>query len=297
MREHSETIERELQDADADEHMYRELNRQEVMRSWKDACQMKKENEEREKRVKDFDEDVAGPSAMLHFDGETANFHVEDRRKKNQMKDWVAEQLKEKADLKAASDYEETQYAEMLKIVDEIREGAEIEEKQVRQYVTNTIKDQNLELAAEVKYKNDKERAEAKKGGRIIKGLIEEDKASAINEYGRVYRRDMFKGFTVAQQKRMLSENDDMVRMKQDMDTMISNQDYEWSLQQDLQLKAMEACEYEEELLRSSQLNQYTANLKLQKDEKLKKAADFKKSHFSGETTGSLLDSMGRSAR
>lgn len=43
---------------------------------------------------------------------------------------------------------------------------------------------------------------------------FDEDRGAAMNESGRIIRVDMFKGFTAEQQKRMLQDNEDIVRQK-----------------------------------------------------------------------------------
>lgn len=45
-------------------------------------------------------------------------------------------------------------------------------------------------------------------------GAFDEDRGAAMNESGRIIRVDMFKGFTAEQQKRMLQDNEDIVRQK-----------------------------------------------------------------------------------
>lgn len=44
--------------------------------------------------------------------------------------------------------------------------------------------------------------------------VFDEDRGAAMNESGRIIRVDMFKGFTAEQQKRMLQDNEDIVRQK-----------------------------------------------------------------------------------
>jgi hypothetical protein len=252
-REHAEAVEQELLDNDGDEYTIREQTRTEVMKNWEDSIVAKKQKEAEERAVKDFDMDVAGPSSMLYFAGESTNYYANNRQKKTLQREYVREQLAEKAEEKAMQELEEDKYVEVMKFVHEMRGEAENDVRELKQYISHSVKDHNLSLAASAKARREIERADAKKpGGNLIKSLLEEDKQAAINSNGRVYRRDMFKGFTVAQQKRIMSENQDQVDAKLNMDIMRSNNDYEWSLQQDLQLKAMEATEYDERTKREA---------------------------------------------
>jgi DNA-binding transcriptional regulator of glucitol operon len=44
--------------------------------------------------------------------------------------------------------------------------------------------------------------------------LFNEDKNTAINEKGRVVRVDMFKGYTVEQRRKILQENEEVMRQQ-----------------------------------------------------------------------------------
>ena len=44
--------------------------------------------------------------------------------------------------------------------------------------------------------------------------LFNEDKNAAINEKGRVVRVDMFKGYTVEQRRKILQENEEVMRQQ-----------------------------------------------------------------------------------
>lgn len=47
-----------------------------------------------------------------------------------------------------------------------------------------------------------------------IGALNEEDLDKAMDEYGRITRRDMFRGFTAAQRARIVRDNEDIIRMR-----------------------------------------------------------------------------------
>ena len=42
----------------------------------------------------------------------------------------------------------------------------------------------------------------------------EEDVTTAMNEYGRITRRDMFRGFTTAQRRRIIQDNEVIMKMR-----------------------------------------------------------------------------------
>jgi hypothetical protein len=44
--------------------------------------------------------------------------------------------------------------------------------------------------------------------------LFNEDKGTAMDEYGRIIRRDMFKGFTEEQKKKIMLDNINIVKEK-----------------------------------------------------------------------------------
>ncbi len=69
---------------------------------------------------------------------------------------------------------------------------------------------------------------------------FDEDRGSAMNDQGRIIRVDMFKGFTAEQQRRMLQDNEDIIRAKNAAKERDRRQEYDWMVQQDMSLRAME---------------------------------------------------------
>jgi hypothetical protein len=61
-----------------------------------------------------------------------------------------------------------------------------------------------------------------------------------MNDQGRIIRVDMFKGFTAEQQRRMLQDNEDIIRAKNAAKERDRRQEYDWMVQQDMSLRAME---------------------------------------------------------
>jgi hypothetical protein len=128
-----------------EERQMREFQMNQIKKCWEDAKEYKKQQAALPPPI-DFDSENAGPAAALRFVGEDPQRKERHYSQKRQMHNWVQEQLAEKAHLKHLMKQEEMSYAEMLKAIDEIREANEREEREMRQYLMETVKQQNREV-------------------------------------------------------------------------------------------------------------------------------------------------------
>jgi hypothetical protein len=94
-----------------------------------------------------------------------------------------------------------------------------------------------------------------------IEALHSEDVTKAMDEYGRVTRRDMFKGFTAAQKRRIMQENDVIMRMRREVLYSEQKEDEAWMLQQLAQSRAMEQVLYEDRRLRDEAVGDQLSTL------------------------------------
>lgn len=72
-----------------------------------------------------------------------------------------------------------------------------------------------------------------------------------MDEYGRIVRKDMFKGFTEGQRRKILLENEELLRIKHEADEQERSYERDWAMQQYMSSRAMEEAYLEETYLRN----------------------------------------------
>mmetsp|Transcript_1361 Transcript_1361/g.1852 ORF Transcript_1361/g.1852 Transcript_1361/m.1852 type:complete len:227 (+) Transcript_1361:481-1161(+) len=215
----------------------------------------------------------------------------------NQMKRWTQEQMYERAYQKRIEKEEDMAYAEMIKAVDSIRENNENEEQELARYSRQATKEQNAELARIQRERQDQ--AKAERNDPLTKtslDLFNEDTTTAMDSTGKVLRRDMFKGFTMEQRRKIQQENEDVLqehRMRKEKDL---SEEYDWMLQQSMTLKAMEQSEYEERQMRDLAKEEHLRILRDQIAEQAKMKEDWRKTK-NGAIEKGFFEGFGKSGR
>lgn len=141
------------------------------------------------------------------------------KAQQNQMRRWVQEQVDLKVHQQAVEKAREDKYVEMMRAIADIREAAEREEDEMRKYMTLSVKEQNEELA---RIQRDLRRKENSIFDNMSKEeilaattlSIPDNGDLAIDEHGRILRRDMFRGYTDEQRKRILLDNENIRNQK-----------------------------------------------------------------------------------
>lgn len=297
MREQAMNVERVLAAAEEEEKEVMVYAKSEVVKSWENAVEYKKEKVEIEKRIKDIDLDLVGPAAAQKFQGAGDGYEMNERLKKTNQRAILLEQMAEKSESKAGTKEDDLCYAQMMQTIDGIREEAEIEEVELRKYVTNSVKEHNKELAASAKARRDKEIYNEKMGTNATFDILNEHKEYAYDSKGRIMRKDAFKGYTDAQQRRFLLENQLIIDEKHARNINQANADYEWSLAQDRNFKVMEQADYEEKCMREEISKAHTEFLKSQVQGKRDRAAALKKEADDTTDSASFYSKFGTTAR
>jgi len=253
-------IERIVAQAKEEEKQMLDFQAAELKKSWEESMKKKKELEAARRAIKDIDFDKCGSSSAVKFSGEDMTKYDRSKLQQNQMKRWTQEQMYERAYQKRIEKEEDMAYAEMIKAVDSIRENNENEEQELARYSRQATKEQNAELARIQRERQDQ--AKAERNDPLTKtslDLFNEDTTTAMDSTGKVLRRDMFKGFTMEQRRKIQQENEDVLqehrftlylkdnisfillplqyRMRKEKDL---SEEYDWMLQQSMTLKAME---------------------------------------------------------
>lgn len=292
-------IERMLAQASEEERQMREFQMSQIRESWEDA-RRHKELLASLPPPKDFDNENAGPASALCFSGEDSRREERTFLQKQQMRKWIQEQVAEKATLKHIQREEEMSYAEMLRAIDEIREQTEREEQALRKFIQDSVTQYNHGLAEAQRQRRQVSSNLLYDGqGRpLLTSLpaFDESKLLALDASGHIIRRDMFKGFTDEQKRKILLDNQDILRQKSLQREQEKMREYDWMMHQIMALRAMEQAEYQEKLLKDSYKNEHLAYLRGQIDDQRRAKESWDKTRY-GDIQGGFYDGFGKSCR
>lgn len=247
-----------------EERQMKEFQLRQMRESWETEISRKKA-ESMKPKTPDFDPTNCGSSSLQKLEGEDPQREERLALQRKQMRDWIQEQIAEKNYIKQFDKEDELNYAELIKAIDEIREATEREEEEMRKYVTDTVKLENLELA---KAQNARRAAQNtisdENNGAIPTSLqvFDEDQDLAMDEHGRILRKDMFRGYTKAQKQRFFEENQQIMRENILAKKNKDDGDTEWAMQMAMATRAMEQAEYEEMRMRNKLKEEQLAYLR-----------------------------------
>jgi hypothetical protein len=197
-----------LDDFAEEDKRLRSTQKQELVNSWRTTIQEKKS------QVLPPEENSLSNETIMRFTGEDEDHDLRVKAQQEQMKRWVQEQIDVKSSQRLEEKYQEDKYAEMVKAIAEIREVAEREEVEMRQYLNASIRDENLELAKYQREQRDRENKTWKDKELVQATTLKVAEEDGIDEEGRILRRDFFRGYTVAQRQRILEENEILIQQK-----------------------------------------------------------------------------------
>lgn len=291
-------IERIMEAASTEERALRDYQNQELKKSWEASITAK--------GVKSFEPsfnpDSTGVSAAQTFAGEDRNRPQRLKEQKSQMTHWIQEQVADKQYMKMLNRGEADKYTEMMRAVDSIREAAEIEEREMQRYLNNVVKDDNAKLAMT-----------QRENRQYLKNLVstmpledqwkatsismpDESAASAMDEHGRIIRKDMFKGYTEAQRRRIMQENGEVAQAARERKEAEVYGDQDYAIQQTLMNRTMEYAAYEEQKLKREMNLQQTATLQQQALEQAQKRFLSKQEKY-GSIDPEFFSNFGKSCR
>jgi hypothetical protein len=139
-------IERILAASMEEERQMKDFQMRQLKQSWAQEAERKK-SEKSQPPPPDFNHQIAGPASLQRMTGEDTNRHDRIKQQREQMKQWIHQQIAEKQYTKQAEQEDDLNYADMIKMIDEIREATEREEQDMRKYVIGTVKADNHEVA------------------------------------------------------------------------------------------------------------------------------------------------------
>ena len=136
-----------------EERRMKEFQMNQMKASWADNAARKK-IEKAQPVTPDFDMEIAGAASLQRMSGEDIDRAERNKKQKETMKAWIQQQIAQKSYSKQLDVEEDLNYAEMVKMIDEIREATEKEEAEMRKYITDTVKAENLEVISKLQHLN-----------------------------------------------------------------------------------------------------------------------------------------------
>ena len=282
-------IERVVAESKLEEDAMKKYLNEDVKKDWETAIAYKQslmKNKEPEP-----DPLKSGVSAAQNFAG--ADPFRKDRIKaqKEQMRSWVFEQIAEKEAIKSVGKNDNEAYAEMLRAVDEIRDAADREEQEMTKYLNETVKSENKALA-EARAKRDADYVAWLKQKAATSIDLHDNEDLAMDESGRIVRRDQFRGYNAAQTRRIIEENENFMMHKRELAAKQDNNDEDWRKQQLIQQQTMEMSQLDEQTLRKDELMANLEVIKAQMAAQHQRKEFNKKDRFGGVEPGFSTSSV-----
>jgi hypothetical protein len=295
----AQEIDRILEEAKQEELQMRAYQQAEIKRSWEDAIKLRSAIKATPEPY--LDPAKAGPSAAQNFAGSDPSRGERARNQKTQMRNWVQEQINEKAEIAAREKASADSYAQMLKMVEQIRDASDKEEAEMKDYLRKSVKESNNLLIAAKQNRQDISDAEWNTLTREQKANaasinLRENEQIAMDASGRITRRDAFRGYTDAQKRRIIQENEALLQRKREEQASGNRDEDIWVQQMRIQTQAMEVAQYAEQQMRESETKLNLEVLKQQIALQQKRRADGKVSRF-GSVTSGFFDQFGTSCR
>lgn len=292
-------IERVLEHAKEEERLMREYQKAQLKESW-DAMVIEHKREKAEPEVF-LDPLKAGPSAAQSFAGSDPRKAERIKAQQEQMRRWIQEQVHEKAENQSKRNADAEAYSNMLNAVETIRDAADTEEKEMKAYLNKTVTDSNAALiAAKARRAIDSEASwnsltPAQQAAAASIDLRENENL-AMDENGRIARRDAFRGYSKAQIRHIIQENEDLLALKRNNASSEGDANGVWEKQQVLQQQAMEHANYMEKTMRESETQLNLEVLKQQIALQKQRRAESNKNRFGAINPG-FFDQFGQDCR
>lgn len=289
-------IEKMLTAAFEEEKAMQIFQKQQLKQSWDESVARKRSQVD---AVPDFDFSKAGASSVMIMNGEDNGRLERLKMQKQQMRQWIQEQISEKSYLKSVHTDDNQSYNDLMKLMDEIREAGEREEFEMRSFVNKTVRADNEELAMAQKMRRQIQNSINDKDNKALAtslNCFDEHPTDIMDANGRVRRIDMFRGFTEEQRRLVFLENQELIRQRALAKINSDETDYSWMMQQEMANRAMEQAAYEEEQMRLSMKQQHLDYLSSQIEEQKRVKQDWDRTKYGAIEPG-FFDSFGTSAR
>lgn len=293
-------IERIYESAAQQEKEMRDQQMQQLKKSWEESISSKRNNSA--PSVLDFDRDRSGKSSVQIMDGEDVTKNERTIAQKNQMRQWIQEQIAEKAYRAEMEARDNTARHQQMVIIDQMREAAEEEDKKLRRSNRLQINSHNEQIRLKKVEDSSQQLAQWEEQSLEEKlsltslDLFNEDPSAAMGDSGRIVRKDMFKGYTEAQKRRIFQENDAHAQVKRERELAEKQRQRDWDMQQILLSRAMEQAHFEDRQRQQETRMEHARTLRQQAEEQSQKKEIMRKEKF-GKIEPGFHSNFGRSCR
>jgi hypothetical protein len=292
----NDEIERVLQAAFQEELDMKRFNNEVARKSWDEALDFKKTVDRENSKVPDIDVSRCGMSSAVSFSGEDTNRVERLRAQKLQVRTWIQEQMAEKTIVQNNEKAEDMGQADVGRRIDEVREKNDKEEKEMMRAIRQKFAAENTQVMLDKRARVAEEKEWEKNAPSENLAIVTEDKNLAMDASGRIIRVDMFKGFTQAQQRRILQSNEEQLNAKVARDEAERVDTKNWALQGQRSMYAMERASQDEADFRSSRKAADLAGLRRQMEEQQANRKGWEKARFGAVGEG-FFQAFGTSGR
>lgn len=282
-------LNRIMEEAAEEERRLKEFTNDQLKRDWQAKIIEKKVPEV----VRGNEYDV---SSFQTFSGEDKNRSDRIIQQQRQMRNWVQEQVAEKAIQKYTEHEERMQYAELLKTIDRVREESEAEEKAMASMAKRIQVIENEKVINEKRDRIAKEKAEHANDTIGLVMDLSEDQAVAMDEHGRITNKAAFRGFTEGQRTKLLMENEALRQMNLQRQQADAQFNLDWATQQFHSSRAMEEAHQEEKYLRHMENEKHLKIIAGQQSAERERKMQHKADRFGSIGPGFFSD-FGKSCR
>ena len=258
-------IERILSAAAQEEIEMKKFNDTIVRKSWDESIREKEDLRRSQSIVPDVDFDRCGMASVVKFAGEDPDNVERLLLQKKQMREWTNEQVGEKLKVSMMMKADDDEYFATLKSIDMARQDAEIEEEKVRAAVRRKFAEENITVMKAKQAERAAILHDFKTVGAGNLSIAYEDFDLAKDENGRIIRRDMFKGYSKAQQRTILNSNVQNIEAKRMRDREEKELDVQWAMQNAIASKALEQANDDDKRNKEIQRDEYLEVLTQQK--------------------------------
>lgn len=286
-------IDRIIEESNREEKAMKDYLNSEVKADWERAMEYKAAALAAEDNG--FDINKCTVSAAQSFAGDDPFRKDRIRAQKGQMRSWVFEQMAEKKIMADEQGAEEKAYADMMVAVGEIRDAADKEEKDMGKYLNATVHAENLSLGSIRQQKFAEEKKWSKEKAATSVDLMD-NQDIAMDENGRIIRKDMFRGYNAAQIRRIIQENEDLLAYRRQVEDNADGDDRAWRKQSLIQQQAMEVANHNEQELRKNENQRNLAVIREQMAAQRQRLAFGKKDKFGAVEPG-FFDKFGAGCR
>lgn len=285
--------------AEIDEMLERVATEEEGLRKQK-AAQMRaewdaqmKEKERLRKQARQNEIDCFQNDTPMEFAGDDPLHGDRVAQQREQIRRWTDEDIADREWRRQCERDEDMAQAQLNITIDEMRLRQQEEEDRLKKEVTKKILSENNELGA-LKARLKEEEFRKSSEDRNCTLILGQD--AVTDEYGNVTNKDNFRGYTKGQQKQLLKENEELIRLKKEREEQERLDDENWYRESLRLQRVMAEVELENEHVRAAYNDDTQAFLRNQVEEaksrtKMEADTDY------GKIEGDFFSKFGTSCR